>query len=159
MIVRSLFLAVIFACLQGNFSLPNLLGGFVIGIILFALLPKRMTGFTHIRPVNYGRLVMFIGYFLGQLLVANIRIAREILTPGLDIRPGIVAVPLDATTDAEITVLAQVITLTPGTLSMEVSPDRRTLYVHALHIPDGNRQAVIDDIKNGFERRLLEVMR
>lgn len=81
------------------------------------------------------------------------------MTPGLNIRPGIIAVPLDAKTDAEITVLAQVITLTPGTLSMDVSPDRSTLYVHALYVPNGDKQTIIDEIKNGFERRLLEVMR
>jgi multicomponent Na+:H+ antiporter subunit E len=72
-------------------------------------------------------------------------------------RPGVVAVPLDARTDAEITLLANLITLTPGTLSLDVSADRSFLYVHAMYVDDVND--VKRQIKDGFERRLLEVMR
>ncbi|MEP3300463.1 MAG: Na+/H+ antiporter subunit E, partial [Roseibium sp.] len=57
----------------------------------------------------------------------------------------------------EITMLANLITLTPGTLSVDVSEDRKTLYVHCIDVPDP--QATIDDIKNGFERKILEVFR
>ena len=69
--------------------------------------------------------------------------------------PGIVAVPLDLTSDAGITVLANLITLTPGTLSLDVSPDRRTLWVHALDVADPD--AFRREVKEGFERRVKEV--
>jgi multicomponent Na+:H+ antiporter subunit E len=72
-------------------------------------------------------------------------------------RPGIVAVPLDAQTDLEITLMANLITLTPGTLSLDVSEDRHTLYVHAMFVD--SPESVRDSIKNGFERRLLELIR
>ncbi len=70
---------------------------------------------------------------------------------------AIVAIPLDAKTDREITLLANLITLTPGTLSLDVSEDRRFLYVHAMFVEDV--ESFRDSIKNGFERRLLELMR
>jgi len=72
-------------------------------------------------------------------------------------RPGIVAVPLDAETDAEITLLANLLTLTPGTLSLDVSADRRFLYVHMMYIEDAD--VARRQIKDGYERRVLEVLR
>jgi len=159
MISRILLLAILFASLQGEFSLANLIGGAAIAAVIFALLPRRESPYTTIPPRKYLKLFSFIAYFLGQVLVANLRVARDVLSPKLKIRPGIIAIPLDAKTDAEITILFQVIVLTPGTLAVDVSPNRETIYVHALDIPDGDPEKFISGIKNGFERRLLEVMR
>jgi multicomponent Na+:H+ antiporter subunit E len=72
--------------------------------------------------------------------------------------PGVIAVPLDARTDAEITLLANLITLTPGTLSIDVSADRKVLYIHTMDLGD-DPVRFRREIKEGFERRLLEVMR
>ena len=99
----------------------------------------------------------FAGFFLWQLLLSNLRVAYDVITPRLHMRPGIIAVPLDAKTDQEITLLANLITLTPGTLSLDVSEDRRVLYVHAMFVDSPDE--VRDSIKNGFERRLLELIR
>jgi multicomponent Na+:H+ antiporter subunit E len=74
-------------------------------------------------------------------------------------RPGVVAIPLDVQTDAEITLLANLITLTPGTLSLDVSTDRRVLYIHVMYIDNDDVEAVRRKIKEGFERRVLEVLR
>ena len=70
---------------------------------------------------------------------------------------AIVAVPLDAKTDAEITMLANLITVTPGSFSLEVSADRSVLYVHAMYVDDP--ETFRREIKNGFERRVLELLR
>ena len=103
------------------------------------------------------RLIEGIGfclYFLRELLVANLRIAIEVLTPERyrRMRPAIVAMPLAAKTDIEITVLANLISLTPGTLSLDVSHDRDVLSVHVVYW-DG-----VESLKD-FERRLLRVFR
>jgi multicomponent Na+:H+ antiporter subunit E len=73
------------------------------------------------------------------------------------LKPGVIAVPLDAKSDSEITLLSVLVTLTPGTLSIDVSADRRFLYVHTLFIDD--LEEARRSIKTGIERRLLEVMR
>lgn len=65
--------------------------------------------------------------------------------------------PIEAKTDLEITLLANLITLTPGTLTLDVAPDRKSLYVHAMFVDDPEQ--IRAEIKNGMERRLLEVMR
>jgi multicomponent Na+:H+ antiporter subunit E len=71
--------------------------------------------------------------------------------------PGIVRVPLDVKTDFEITLLANLISLTPGTLSLDVSEDRKVLYVHTMYV--GDKDKFIEGIKSGFERRLLKLLR
>jgi multicomponent Na+:H+ antiporter subunit E len=97
------------------------------------------------------------GYFFWELVVSNVRVAIEVLSPRFRMQPGIVGIRLDAQTDLEITLLANLITLTPGTMSVDVSEDRRTLYIHGLYVED--RNAFERSIKEGFERRVLEVLR
>jgi multicomponent Na+:H+ antiporter subunit E len=72
-------------------------------------------------------------------------------------RAAIIAIPLDAESDLEITVLANLITLTPGTLSLDVSQDRKILYIHAMHVRDVDKFR--HDIKARFERRVMEVFK
>ncbi len=103
------------------------------------------------------QLVRFVLFFGWELVLSNLRVAWDVVTPKAYRRPGVIAVPLDARSDLEITLLANLITLTPGTLSLDVSPDRGTLYVHAMFVddPDRLRRA----LKHGFERRVLELLR
>jgi multicomponent Na+:H+ antiporter subunit E len=91
------------------------------------------------------------------MLLANLRVAYDVATPRHHMRPGIIALPLDAITDVEITLLANLIALTPGSLSLEVSADHSVLYVHAMYIDD--IAAYQRHIKESFERRVLEVTR
>jgi multicomponent Na+:H+ antiporter subunit E len=73
--------------------------------------------------------------------------------------PAILALPLDVNTDREIVTLATLITFTPGTLSLEISPDRKFLYVHEMYVPNGDVEKVKQKLKNGFERRLIQLTR
>lgn len=95
--------------------------------------------------------------FKRELIVSALKVAWIVVQPRLPIRPALVAYPLTVTTDAQITLLANMITLTPGTLSVDVSADRRTLFIHALDAP--SRDALVDAIAGGFETKLLEVLR
>lgn len=151
----NILLALVWALANGRISLMNLMIGFILGYGVLWLAQPLM------RPTRYFQrfpiAVRFTGFFLWQLLLSNLRVAYDVITPRLYMQPGIVAVPLDAETDQEITLLANLITLTPGTLSLDVSEDRRTLYVHAMFVDSPDR--VRENIKNGFERRLLELIR
>ncbi|PAY19410.1 Na+/H+ antiporter subunit E [Rhodopirellula sp. SM50] len=151
----NVFLALVWALASGRISLLSLMIGFVLGygVLWFAQPLMEPSRYFQKLPIA----IRFLGFFVWQLLLSNLRVAYDVITPHLYMRPGIIAVPLDATTDREITLLANLITLTPGTLSLDLSEDRRTLYVHAMFVdsPDSVR----DSIKNGFERRLLELIR
>jgi multicomponent Na+:H+ antiporter subunit E len=96
-------------------------------------------------------------YFLWQLVASNLRVLWDVITPQQTSRPGIIGIPLDARTDMEITLVANLVSLTPGTLSLDVSEDRSTLYVHVMFMDD--IETVRAEIKNGIERRVLEVLR
>ena len=84
---------------------------------------------------------------------------RAPLAPASYVCPGVVAIPLDARTDAEIALLANLITLTPGSVSLDLSEDRRVLYVHAMYIDGGDVEAYRRSVKEGLERRVLELLR
>lgn len=98
------------------------------------------------------------GLFYAKALVQSAwTVARQVLAPTITARPGVIAVPLTARRDVEIATLANLITLTPGTMSIDVANDRSTLYVHVMLLDDPD--AVLADIKENFEARLLQVLR
>jgi multicomponent Na+:H+ antiporter subunit E len=96
-------------------------------------------------------------YFLKELLLSNVRVAKDVLSLRPRIRPVILAVPIDLKTDFAITLLGSLVSLTPGTISLDVSDDRRLLFVHSLYFDGDDREAFVASIKNGFERRIREV--
>jgi len=156
-LLGNILLALAWAALQGEFSLRTLLTGHVLGyVILLALVrggvlrPSKYIGRVH-------RVVALAAYFLWELVKANARLALDVATPHFNMKPGIIAVPLDATTDAEVLFLSMLINTTPGSVALDVSPDGRTLYVHVMYMdtPDAARA----EIKKGFERRVLGVLR
>lgn len=93
-------------------------------------------------------------YFLYELVVSSVQVARDVVTPRSRARPGILAIPLDARSDLQITLFANLVSLTPGSLSLDVSEDRRLLFVHMMFIddPEKDRRA----LKSGMERVVLE---
>lgn len=104
-----------------------------------------------------GQVLGFALFYVWEIILANFRVAYDMMTPTYRMRPGVVAIPLDAQTNAEITMLANLITLTPGSVSLDVSSDRRFLYLHAMYIDDVEQFRA--SIKNSLERRVLEVLR
>lgn len=155
MLLTNLLLALAWMALTGAFDPPNLFIGFALGYALLWVVRRGPRGAAYF--VRAKRITSFTIFFLKELIRANLRVAHDVLTLRIHMKPAVVAIPLDAETDAEITLLANLITMTPGTLSLEVSEDRSTLYLHAMFVDDP--EALRREIKEGFERRLLEVMR
>ncbi len=153
----NILLAVNWALLTGHFNLENLAAGFVIGFLLLWILGRGTGQATdYFRRVR--KAIAFFLHFLQELILANLSVARTVLFEPRDrITPAFVAIPLEAETDAEIVLLANLITLTPGTLSLDVSTDRRVLYIHTLDVKDVD--ALRAEIKGRLERGLLEVLR
>jgi multicomponent Na+:H+ antiporter subunit E len=155
-LLGNLLLALAWAALQGEFSLQTFATGYVLGyLILLALVHG---GVLNTSPY-IGRLHRVVGlaaFFFWELIKANLRLALDVATPRYHMKPGIIALPLDATTDAQILLLSMLINTTPGSVALDVSPDRKTLYVHVMYMesPDAARE----EIKKGFERRVLRVL-
>jgi len=102
--------------------------------------------------------IRYIVIFLKELTIANYQVTKLVLAPRLKIRPGFVAVPMEAETDFEVTCLANSITLTPGTITVHLPAERHVIVVHALDVTE-DPQAVRDSIKNALEANILKFTR
>lgn len=127
------WLVVVWVALWSDISVANILGGSLVAFAVLALFPTAgpRPGFT-VRPLHAVRLA---AYFLYKLVEANIVVAWEVLTPNNDsVREGVVAVEVTGASDAVVTVLANAISLTPGTLTLDVVREPTMLFVHVLHL-------------------------
>jgi len=153
--LANIVLGLAWGAVTGSFEAVNLLFGFVLGTLTLTLIREQVdTGSYFGRFVRIADLALL---FLVELVKSAVKVAVTVLTPRLSLSPGIIAYPLTVDRDFEITLLANLITLTPGTLSVDVSADRRVLYVHCIDVPDA--AATIADIRDGFERKILEAFR
>ena len=151
MLLANLLLALAWTALQGQVSLSNLAVGYGLGYVVLQVLTRG-----GVLPVRYlGKIGAFFGlffYLVYELVLANFKLAVDVVLPRRNLRPAILKVPLDIESDAEILMFAALINLTPGSTALDTSEDRRTMFVHVLHMetPDQTRA----ELKQGFERRV-----
>ena len=198
MFLLNVLLAVTWGMATGTFSVPNLAFGFALGYLILRFSQRVLGPSPYFAKVPL--VLRFAVRYLWELVLANFRVAYDVLVPGAwpdpvtgrgklsprpspaaagaggatpavpdslraplaaesYVCPGVVAIPLDARTDAEIALLANLITLTPGSVSLDLSEDRRVLYVHAMYIDGGDVEAYRRSVKQGLERRVLELLR
>lgn len=157
LVLLTIVLALGWAAATGSFTLPNLLLGALISVACLFVV-RGYVSRPNLLPRAF-RIVALGWLFITELVASALRVARLVLRPDLNayIRPAIIAFPLSLSSDAEITLLANLITLTPGTLSVDVSADRRFLYIHAIHVTD--REAFIKEIAAGFEAKVAGAFR
>lgn len=153
----NVLLAFIWAAVTGTFNLANLIIGFLLGYLVLVIAAPATDYRSYTRRMRKG--VFFIFYFLKELLVSSVRVAIDVIRPSFNMHSGIVAIPLTAESDFEKTMLANCISLTPGTLSIDMSDDGKTLYIHAMYINNGNVDAVRREIKTGMEYHILQITR
>ena len=153
--LTNILLMLIWVFLTGEYNFYNFMFGYIISFLIIWLIDSGTGEAKYVKIVP--RILSFVLFFNYELIKANLMVAYEVMTPGLHVTPGIVRIPLDVETNFEISFLANLITLTPGTLSLDVSDDKKVLYVHSMYIKD--KEEFIWSIKNGFERRILQITR
>ena len=148
----NVLLALAWVAVTGIFSALNLGFGFALGALALSLIREQVGSVGYLGRMR--RIVSLFALFLYELVLSAFRVARIVLKRDMDLHPGIFAYPLQVRRDIEIALLANMITLTPGTLSVDVSEDRSMLFVHAMDVkdPDATRR----DIAEGFERKIME---
>jgi multicomponent K+:H+ antiporter subunit E len=151
--VLSLVLFVVWLMLSRSLS-P---GAIILAAALAVTIPFFTRAFWPSRPRirRVGVLIRFMPIFLWDVLVANLRVAWLIVNVARTLRPRWLVIPLDLQNPQGITMLANVISLTPGTVSAEVGADRKTLLVHALDVGDPEEE--IATIKRRYERPIKEI--
>lgn len=140
------------AALSGVVSGLQLAVGLALGAAVLTFIGGA--GPDYLRKMR--QVASFAVFFVVELVKANLRVTRDVLSPKPPIAPGVVGIPLDLEGDAAISLFAIVMTLTPGTLALDVSEDRKMLYVHGMWVrdPDAFRR----EQKEGFERRVKELL-
>jgi multicomponent Na+:H+ antiporter subunit E len=152
-ILLNIGLALIWMLLRNEYTMVEFTIGYIVGIALLYVLRRFLYfDFYFRRVIALFKLLILFTY---KLVLSNIDVTIIVLSPKMNIKPGIIAVPTKLKTDWEVTLLANLISLTPGTLTMNFSENGRTLYVHSIHVPD--KEKAIREIRESFERAIMEV--
>jgi multicomponent Na+:H+ antiporter subunit E len=151
----NVLLALVWAATTEEFSAANLTIGFLLGYAVLFILRSVMGQFKYFRDV-YDVIALII-FFIVELILANLRMAYYTVMPLNRMRPAVIAVPIEPMNETELTVLANLLTLTPGTLTLDISDDRRIMYVHVMRLYD--LEEAKREIKRGFEERVLKGLR
>jgi len=151
----NIFLAGGFCAILGQVNLSGFVAGFAVGYMALWVTRPLYGETTYFMRVI--KILYLAGYFIWQLLVSNFRVLWDVVTPKHISKPGVIAVPLDAESDFEIMMVANLVSLTPGSLTLDVSDDRKRLYVHMMFLDDV--EAARREIKQGIEKRVLEAIR
>jgi len=154
-ILLNMVLAFLWMFIKGAYDPVSFIKGYLFGLLVIFVLRRFFNSRFYLFRVWSFIKLTFI--FLKELVLSNIAITKIVMKPKLNLRPGIFALQTDLTKDWEITLLSSLITLTPGTLVIDVSDDNKTLFVHAMDM--GEVEDEINSIKNSFERAILEVSR
>lgn len=152
-ILLNLFIAMIWMFLVSSLTPQAFLVGYLIGLSIIFVMRRYFDGPFYLSRV--WAVVKLIYIFMMELFLANVSVLRIVLQPKMEIKPCIFSLETDLKQDWEITLLANLITLTPGTLVVHVSDDQKQLFIHAIDVEDV--EAEIHSIKNSFEKAIREV--
>lgn len=152
-IILNFILAFIWIFLSGSYTLNNLLLGFILGLGFVYLFSRILPGRFYFIKI-YKTLKLAVVFFV-ELLKANIDVLKIVLQPKLKNEPGFFVYHTDLKTDWQIVLLSNLITLTPGTVVLGISDDRRKIYIHSIDF--STKEEEVEGIKSSLERVVREV--
>ncbi|GEM67726.1 cation:proton antiporter [Sphingobacterium mizutaii NBRC 14946 = DSM 11724] len=153
--LMNLLLSFIWVALTGSLYYSNFIFGYLLGFGVLWIMNRNETDQRYFYRVP--KIISFFFFFLFELIKANVQVAYDVITPKYFFKPGIVRYPVNTTTDFEINILATFISLTPGTLIIDISDDKKAIYIHVMYLKD--EEQFIRTLKTGVERKLLEILR
>ena len=155
LLLLNIFIAAVFTLLLGSTRISAFVMGFILGYLILWVSSPLYPDTRYFRKLP--KTLNLTAYFLKELVISNLKVAWDVITPGHISRPGIIGVPLTAQTSLEIFLVSNLVSLTPGTLSVDLSEDNKILYVHVMFLEDVEQTR--SQIIHGLERRILEVTR
>ncbi len=153
--IINILLMFVWVLITAHFDIINFIVGFAFSYVAIWVSLGQRAKSKYFKKLP--ALIAFFFYFLWEFLKANFYVFYDIVTLKHHMNPAIIAVPLTVETEMEITIFANLITLTPGTLSMDVSNDKKVIYVHTMYLKD--KEHFISELKNGLEAKILYLMR
>lgn len=152
--LMNLLLSFIWVALTGSMYYSNFLFGFLLGFFILWVMNKDEEDNRYFNRVP--KIIGFVFYFLYEMIMANLQVAYDVITPKYFFKPGIVRFPLTATSDLEINLISMFISLTPGTILLDVSDDKKWIFIHVMYLD--SREKFISRMKYS-EGRILEIVR
>lgn len=156
-LLLNIFIAFLWMLLidEDHINASTFFAGFLVGIGIIFLMHRFFgTGFYLQRVYTTFKLLLI---FIRELIQSSVLVLKQILSPKLKIQPGIFRHETVLKSDLEITMISLLLTLTPGSVVMEVSPEGNVLYIHAMDV-ENERDAILSQLKN-FEKAIMEVTR
>ncbi|MCA0899672.1 Na+/H+ antiporter subunit E [Microbulbifer agarilyticus] len=150
--LMNILLAISWCALTSDATLDNVVVGMIIGFLAMALSPVRKFNDGYFRRLP--KVLALIGYFLKELLVSGLRATWEVLAPASHRQPCVVEVPTSYPDDNELLLLSQLLSLTPGTLVVDIDDENKTLYVHSMFVSDGAQFR--KELHDGLEKKIRE---
>lgn len=154
-ILLNVFIAVTWMFLSVSFKPSTFIVGYILGLLMLFIVRRSFSTRFYLDKV--WAVIKLTLLFLKELTLSNFSVLMLIIKPKMPIRPAIFAMPTVLEKDWEITLLSSLITLTPGTIVIDISDDNKTLYIHSLDFEDIDE--AIQSIQNTFEKAILEVSR
>lgn len=152
----NILLTLVWVALTGQLNYSNFIFGFVLGFFILWMInrtPSANKDYFYRVP----KILSFTLSFFYDMLKANLEVAVDVITPNYNMKPGIIKYQMDAKTDFEITMLANMIALTPGTLVIDISKDKKYIYIHGMYLK--NRERFEYNIRERIEKKMLEILR
>lgn len=152
----NILLTFVWVALTGQLDYANFIFGYTMGFFILWMVNRSIRANTEYF-YRVPKIFAFILLFFYDLLKANFEVMKDVVTPNYNMKPGIVKYEMDAKTDFEITMLANMIALTPGTVVIDLSKDKKFMYIHVMYLT--NKEEFRSTLSNRIERKLLEILR
>ncbi len=152
----NILLTFVWVALTGQLDYSNFVFGYTMGFFILWMVNRSVKANTEYF-YRVPKIFAFIILFFYDLLKANYQVTKDVITPNYNMKPGIVKYQMEAKTDFEITMLANMIALTPGTVVIDLSKDKRFMYIHVMYL--ANKEEFIRRLSNRIEKKLLEIIR
>jgi len=151
----NILLTFVWVALTGQLDYSNFVFGYTMGFFILWMVNRSVKANTEYF-YRVPKIFAFIILFFYDLLKANYEVTKDVITPNYNMKPGIVKYQMEAKTDFEITMLANMIALTPGTVVIDLSKDKRFMYIHVMYL--ANKEEFIRRLSNRIEKKLLEII-
>ncbi len=153
----NILLTFVWVALTGQLNYVNFFFGGILGFFILWLLARNSPKSEKEYFYRVPKILSFIIYFFVDMLQANWEVAKDVITPNYHTTPGIIKYQIDAKTDFEITMLANIIALTPGTMVIDIADDKSYIYIHTMYLKDKDK--FIKRLKERTEKKLLAILR
>lgn len=154
-IILNILIAIMWMFLAEEYTFSKFVVGYIFGVFILILLDRFIPDRLYLHRVKAIMNLLFL--FIKELILANVDVIKRVYSPSLNIEPGIFQYPTQLKSNWEITLLANLITLTPGTLTVAIGNDNQSLYIHSIDV--SNVEESIHQIQNTFEKAIMEVTR